>query len=267
MRRPSGDQDGEVASMSHAPRRFAAPPPLGIVHSAPWIASTSLLPSGDAATVMLVPSVRLTETLRVLPSSRLRVGSRWRSRSSSSSSRSWAYAVRLSTASTAAATSDLRFMVLPSIIVIVVVIVVMPAVPALLARHAALEVRSVVRAARAGEHGDSRIDAERTRAVDHAAGQVRGNDAIGGLALLDPLLERGEHVEGVRPGAARAVLHAGNHEQAEEVVDALACVLPVVAAVTHEMRDFLEVVDRVERRDVRIAPAVIDDELGAAALE
>jgi hypothetical protein len=45
-----------------------------------------------------------------------------------------------------------------------------------------------------------RIRAERPRAIDLAGGAVRRDHLVRRDAFLDPVLERRQHVEGVRPG-------------------------------------------------------------------
>jgi len=47
------------------------------------------------------------------------------------------------------------------------------------------------------------------RALDLAVGHTRRNDPIGRLALLDPLLERSDRIEGVGAFTAAAMAHAG----------------------------------------------------------
>src|SRR6266705_6032096 len=96
-----------------------------------------------------------------------------------------------------------------------VVIVVVPMMP-LLARRPALEVRRIVGAAGAGVDSHLGIDAQRTRTVHYPRRGMRCDDAMGRLAFLDPILQRSQHVEGVRAGSAGAMLHPGHHEQAEE---------------------------------------------------
>src|SRR5204863_8212803 len=90
-----------------------------------------------------------------------------------------------------------------------VVIVVVPIMP-LLARSPALEVRRIVGAPGAGVDSQLGIDAQRTRTVHHPCRGMRCDDAMGRLALLDAILRRRQHVEGIRAGSARAMLHTGH---------------------------------------------------------
>jgi len=99
--------------------------------------------------------------------------------------------------------------------------------------------------------------AQRARAVNLAVRAVRRDNAPGRLALLDPLLERHHHVEGVRPLATTAVSHAGHHEQADEVA----------LVALHLPEHALVVEDRVLRRDRRVAPPGIEQELASVRLE
>ncbi len=69
-----------------------------------------------------------------------------------------------------------------------------------------------------------------------------------------------EHAaDGVGARASAAMLHAGRHEQPVE--------RPEVLNAAHRVCDRLEVVDRALRRDRRVVPAVILDELAAGRLE
>src|SRR5690348_16696939 len=127
------------------------------------------------------------------------------------------------------------------------------------------EVRGVALAAGSRPLRHQREGAERAGEVDRAVGAVRGDDALRRLAVLDPVLERGQHVERVGAGPAAAVIHAGHHEQAVEVLR-LAERGPRADDLRLGADHAQEVVDAVLRRDVGIAEAVILDELGAAIL-
>src|SRR5262245_2520307 len=116
--------------------------------------------------------------------------------------------------------------------------------------------RGVVRVALAGVGGDLGIRTERACAVDLGITQARRLDSLRRLAVLDPLFERGDHVEAVRSFAAAAVRHAGHHEQAIRIVDALRS--------TQRLHDSRVVLHAVARRDLRIPPAVILDQLSTA---
>src|SRR6476661_8909839 len=62
--------------------------------------------------------------------------------------------------------------------------------------------------------GDLRIRAQDAGAIGLAVGQVRGGNGVWRLLLLDPLLERRDHVEAGRTVAAIAMVHPRHHEQA-----------------------------------------------------
>ena len=60
------------------------------------------------------------------------------------------------------------------------------------------------------------------------------------------------------PGPPRAMVHAGHHVQLQRLPDRV---------LAHRMSDVGEVVDAVQRRDLRIGPAVIHQQLAAAVEE
>src|SRR5256885_17241620 len=134
----------------------------------------------------------------------------------------------------------------------------------LAARVAAAEVRRLVGAAAAVVHGVLRIRADRACAIDHAAGLVRGEDALRGGALLDPSLEVGKRVEGVGPLAAACARH---HEQAEELLRLAELVAAILLAAVHSRCDLLVVLDAAGCRVSRAAPEVGEQELTAALPE
>ncbi len=101
--------------------------------------------------------------------------------------------------------------------------------------------------------------------------EFRRDDGAGRGSFFDPLFERKiETVLGVgwrcgncraeiiRAGPAAAVLHAGNHEDADERVGIL---------LAHFCDDAVVVINGVESGDRGIVPAVINDELAAAGFE
>src|ERR1041385_4493509 len=61
--------------------------------------------------------------------------------------------------------------------------------------------------------GDLRIGAKRTRAIDFAAGTMRGNQSVRRFPLLYPLFESADFVEHVGPFTAAAVSHTGLQKQ------------------------------------------------------
>src|SRR5690606_11206287 len=86
------------------------------------------------------------------------------------------------------------------------------------ARRPADEILGRVRAARAVVSGDCGIRAERPRAYRLAAHDARRLDALGRRVVAQPAVERRDEIEAVGADAARAVVHAGHHEQAHAVV-------------------------------------------------
>ena len=76
------------------------------------------------------------------------------------------------------------------------------------------------------------------------------------MALLHPVLERGEHVESIRAVATRAMRHARHHEESMRVLH----FLQAAESLHHRL-----VVLRADAgRNLRIGPAVVLDELAAA---
>src|SRR5262249_49377617 len=101
-----------------------------------------------------------------------------------------------------------------------------------------------------------RVRAERTRTIHLALFRVRRDDLIRRLALLHPLFERRDLVEVVRAFAAAAVRHPRRHEQTVVAAD--------LARASRGLHDLVVVHRRVERRDLRVGPAVIHQQLAAA---
>ena len=106
-----------------------------------------------------------------------------------------------------------------------------------------------------------RVRTQWPRAIDDAVEQTRGDDPFGRDAVLDPLLQRGLHVE--RVGARSAAMsHARRHEQPVEALD-----LSIVLAAI-EREHALVVVDAVLRRDELIDPPGAGlNQLAASLLE
>src|SRR6185503_6546631 len=102
------------------------------------------------------------------------------------------------------------------------------------------------------------IWAERTAAIDLAGGRVRRQDRAGRRALLAPVFERRQRVEDVGALAAAAVSHARRVEQAQALIDRLPADGLDDAVVVHQRR---------ARRDVRIRPPLVDEQLAPAREE
>src|SRR3954470_5660138 len=117
------------------------------------------------------------------------------------------------------------------------------------------EVRSVVDAARPFVYRAVRIGADRPRARNDAAVDTGGDHLLGSDAVLDPLLERGDRVEGVRAArrAAAAVADVRKQEQPREVLDTR--VVLAVVVLLEELVHRLVVRDGVGGLGQRVRPA------------
>src|SRR5665647_2844458 len=141
-------------------------------------------------------------------------------------------------------------------------------------RFRADEIGGVIRAPAPLPACDLGIGAKRPRS-GYAVRGIRsalvlgGDDLFGGDAVLHPTFQSSTHIvprvalgrawaEAVGTRAASAVLHTGDHEQANE--------LGVVCGA-HFGDHAFEVVDGTVRWNRRIAPTVVQDELSAAFLE
>src|SRR5262245_7829180 len=118
------------------------------------------------------------------------------------------------------------------------------------------EVGRVVRTTRAlvGSHLWER--AERPRAIDLTFRDVRCGDRRRRLFLLDPVLERGEHVECGGAVAPAAVVHAGHHDEAIAVRQ--------LRSAADLVEHTLVVLRAAGRRNLWIGPAVVLNQLAAA---
>src|SRR6202043_1872166 len=97
-----------------------------------------------------------------------------------------------------------------------------------------------------------RIHAEWTSEGDLAVIHVRSGNSVGRRRTLDPLLQSGEHIELIGSGAAAAMVHARYHEQAEKVLRALQRGARIARRGLRG-HNAIEVVDAIDRRDIRIA--------------
>src|SRR3989449_7914418 len=88
-----------------------------------------------------------------------------------------------------------------------------------------------------------------------AARKVSGNDLVGRLALLNPLLKHGEGVEHKGTIAAETMVHPRRHKQAHGVLHLLGPAHCAYYAVV--------IVDAVLRGDAGVGPAVVQQELSA----
>src|SRR5689334_21795583 len=113
----------------------------------------------------------------------------------------------------------------------------------------AFEVGGVVGAARALIHGMLRIGAERPC----PPGPRRGHP-VRRFAALHPVLQGGNHIESKRAFAAAAVSHPRHHEKAIAFAD---------RRVAQRLRNTLVVIHAEARRNQRIAPPVVLDQLAA----
>src|SRR6185436_7186284 len=99
---------------------------------------------------------------------------------------------------------------------------------------------------------------ERPRAVGGPVRHVPRLDALRRGAGLDPLFHRAHAIEIVGARTALAMIHAGYHVELNRRSNARAAL---------RGDDLLEEVHRVVRRDLRIRPAVIQQQLATAAEE
>ena len=125
-------------------------------------------------------------------------------------------------------------------------------------RGAALERRGVLDVARPLVVRVRRVGAQRPAASGPAA--ARGPDGLRRLLVLDPVDDRAQHVEGVeRRRSAATVAHPRHQEEPTPAGDH--------GRTTVRPGHPLVVVDRVEGREPRVADAVEEEELPAAARE
>src|SRR5882724_7840984 len=151
-----------------------------------------------------------------------------------------------------------------------------------LLRTDAPETCRIAGAAFAGPTRDLRIRAQRARQRPgrgaHDVGSqpqpgIRGPDRFRRDPLLHPSLERSEGVERIDPRPARAVRHAREHEEPDEVGRLALRLGPVPASaivpavVGEEIDHAVQVIDAVARVDRLVRPAVVHDELSAQGLE
>src|SRR5580765_5090031 len=101
-----------------------------------------------------------------------------------------------------------------------------------------------------------RVRAQRARADDVAVRDLRSWNLRRRRLRSHPCVHGDDHIERARAVAAATVAHARHHEQSHRVACALG-----------RLPHALVVVDRVLRRNARIAPAVIHEELPAARRE
>src|SRR6185436_12307272 len=119
------------------------------------------------------------------------------------------------------------------------------------------EAGGLVDAAAARVLRDERVRAQRSRAINFSVQGVRRDDGGRRFPLLDPVLELRQHVELIRPRAAAAVMHAGYEIEARETVGFFLS--------ADRLRHLLVVIERAVGADRGIRPAVIHDDLAAAA--
>src|SRR5882762_4529054 len=170
-------------------------------------------------------------------------------------------------------------MTTPSVVVAVVTVTVR-------ALGTAPEVARIVGAARALVNRRRRVRTQRPLSREGSgriiARVLGGDDFRWRLAALHPALERAQQIvlrvhrrrrqperaaESIRARAAAAVLHAGHHEQPEELLHFAERLAPRVAPPGGERHHALVVIDAVQRADGRIVPPVVQEDLPAAVLQ
>src|SRR5687767_13456559 len=102
------------------------------------------------------------------------------------------------------------------------------------------------------------IRAKRTSAA--RKGGTGSDDGLRRLALLHPVDDGAEQIEPLQRGATAAMAHSRHGKQAARL---LANLVQAAGVPGHA----LVIVDRVERREPRIAPAVVKQDLATAAEE
>ena len=103
------------------------------------------------------------------------------------------------------------------------------------------------------------VRAEGARALDPSGGQARRNDTAWRRTAFHPWRQGLHHVECVGPFAAAAVPHPGCHEKAD----------PLRVALRRAGRRYRLVIkiDARPRRNIRVAPAVVEEKLASMASE
>src|SRR3989442_12124431 len=97
----------------------------------------------------------------------------------------------------------------------------------ILVASAADEIRRVIDATSADVSCLLRIGAKRTGPIDHVPCHARCDDSVGSDSFLHPVLQRREHVEGVRTGTTNAMVYAGGHKEPEELGNLLILIVTV----------------------------------------
>src|SRR6266567_5648537 len=119
--------------------------------------------------------------------------------------------------------------------------------------------RGRVSTAGAFPDSDERVGTQRPRPVYRTARKVRRDDQLGRPRLLHPLLDGPHHVETAGPFSASTVSHSRHHEETRETRG--------LVGPAHRVHYALVIVDAVLRRDQRVAPTVIEQQLPAVPHE
>src|SRR5947209_3883329 len=138
----------------------------------------------------------------------------------------------------------------------------------ILVASAADEIRRVIDATSADVSCLLRIGAKRTGPIDHVPCHVQCDDSVGSDSFLPPVLQRREHVEGVRTGTTNAMVYAGCHKEPEELGNLLILIADVrIDIPTEIVGRFQEVLNRAEGRERRVRPAVPHNQLATVCPE
>src|SRR3984893_4341040 len=136
-----------------------------------------------------------------------------------------------------------------------------------LVRQLADKVCSIIRAALSDRLGRHWVRTQGAGTIHSSAGDVRCDDLLRCLLMLDPTYECSEGIKGVRTGPAEAVVHSWNHEQPCEIFDLCDSVDEILCFIcgrtrahrAHRGDHTFVVVYRVHRGDSGIRPPVIED--------
>lgn len=126
-------------------------------------------------------------------------------------------------------------------------------------RRTAGEIRRLVATPTAVVASDFGIGAKGAGAINLAARMVSGDDPPGGVALLDPLFNDADRVEGVGSFAAPAMSHTGGHEEADPFRG--------LGGICAESEHRIVEIDAGSRGHLLISPAMIDKYLTAVLRE
>jgi hypothetical protein len=122
-----------------------------------------------------------------------------------------------------------------------------------------VELGGIVGAPRPLIFGNLRIGTEGAGPVDLAIRQTGRDNALGCFSLFHPLFDRANRIERSRPLTEPAMIHSRNHEESVGTL--------YLIRTSKELQHAVVIVDAIEWRNSRIAPAVIVEQFSAALEE